>query len=493
MPQLQELIKDTKRKSEQHSAEWGSPKKLKRDLSMTEDDWTQVIVSQYDQWHQATLANNEMQIRAFSSCLQEYQKNRDSGDLPQAKATELITEAEKKINELTTENIILRSHEYTVKGQYLDSYRRASQTDMAYVDLLVARFLPPYGHTEWFKAAAGRNQQEQDRFRSNVIKRYGSKAQHKNGEDIIWCPIARRAFRAKNVTAAHLVPYSTGEANCCYLFGDTDSPRGHLMDPSNGLMLHSDFEELIDASRIIISPASMEDVDPETQKKVDFDDHEPYKVQVLDASLKVIKADEERTGGIDGDKLDGRILFFKNENRPKKRYLWFVAVINIARRRRCRVQNWEKDKDILGTEMWASPGEWVRRSTMHCIMCRIGFDPTPEETLKLGPTLEGSPEVSPICQEISDRMSLKTSRTGSARHVVRVSSPSDGIVKRGRVLSGPFSKGYSLAKHRYESTLMPRAVGDQRDEEEDEDGDEDESDQDGEDEEIDRDLYEIDD
>ncbi|KAL5451890.1 hypothetical protein PMIN07_002292 [Paraphaeosphaeria minitans] len=449
MPQLQELIKDTKRKSEQHSAEWGSPKKLKRDLSMTEDDWTQVIVSQYDQWHQATLANNEMQIRAFSSCLQEYQKNRDSGDLPQAKATELITEAEKKINELTTENIILRSHEYTVKGQYLDSYRRASQTDMAYVDLLVARFLPPYGHTEWFKAAAGRNQQDQDRFRSNVIKRYGSKAQHKNGEDIIWCPIARRAFRAKNVTAAHL---------------------SHQ-----------------------ISPASMEDVDPETQKKVDFDDHEPYKVQVLDASLKVIKADEERTGGIDGDKLDGRILFFKNENRPKKRYLWFVAVINIARRRRCRVQNWEKDKDILGTEMWASPGEWVRRSTMHCIMCRIGFDPTPEETLKLGPTLEGSPEVSPICQEISDRMSLKTSRTGSARHVVRVSSPSDGIVKRGRVLSGPFSKGYTLAKHRYESTLMPRAVGDQRDEEEDEDGDEDESDQDGEDEEIDRDLYEIDD
>jgi hypothetical protein len=76
--------------------------------------------------------------------------------------------------------------------------------------------------------------------------------------------------------------------------------------------------------------------------------------------------------------LDVRVLQFQNENRPSKRYLWFLAIMTVAQRHRAAVLGWEKDREILGTKMWASPGEYVRRSTMHGIMRRIAFVEDPD-------------------------------------------------------------------------------------------------------------------
>lgn len=118
--------------------------------------------------------------------------------------------------------------------------------------------------------------------------------------------------------AAHLVPYNTGEANCDYAFGKAETSHGHLMCASNELMLHRDFQELLDAGRIIIVPASKGDMDPETAQVVDFaHDKEPYKVRVLDKTLITKKMQGE---GVMRSVLDGKFLEFKNKNRPKKRY-----------------------------------------------------------------------------------------------------------------------------------------------------------------------------
>ncbi|KAF2445284.1 hypothetical protein P171DRAFT_485344 [Karstenula rhodostoma CBS 690.94] len=67
------------RKSDQHSADWTTLKRLKREPTMTQDDWEKSITSQYDEWSKSTMAKNEMQVRALSYCVQEYQKNRDAG------------------------------------------------------------------------------------------------------------------------------------------------------------------------------------------------------------------------------------------------------------------------------------------------------------------------------------------------------------------------------------------------------------------------------
>ncbi|KAK7192749.1 hypothetical protein PSPO01_01457 [Paraphaeosphaeria sporulosa] len=86
---------------------------------------------------------------------------------------------------------------------------------------------------------------------------------------------------------------------------------------------------------------------------------------------------------------------------------------------RCLVSDWEKDAEALRTDMWASPGGFVRRPTMHCIMRQIGFDTHRDDTLKPEPTLKGTAKATSFAIEISDRMAIKLSSTCGARKVGR--------------------------------------------------------------------------
>ncbi|KAF2864685.1 hypothetical protein BDV95DRAFT_655755 [Massariosphaeria phaeospora] len=303
---------------------------------------------------------------------------------------------------------------------------------MAYVDALVTRYQAPHGYTSWFRIpGVGRDDRAQARFRTNLINRYESK---QKGGALLWCPISRAYYESDDMTAAHVVPYNTGESNCNYLFGDAESDNGHLMCPSNGLLLHAKFEKALDDGRIAIVPASKDDIDPEMNSTVNFGHNdEPYKVKVLDATLNL---PELNLGAVKGPHLDGRILKFWNDNRPKKRYLWFNTIINIARRRRARVPGWPSDMAILKGGMWASPGEWLRRSTMHCILRQIAFVEDPEEYLEigLGPTLIGGPEETPFCREIADRVAVKLNPPRAQKY-----GDEDSPVQS-RVYSNPFSQ-----------------------------------------------------
>ncbi|KAL1611914.1 hypothetical protein SLS60_000136 [Paraconiothyrium brasiliense] len=420
---LSEVIDNAKRKSEHCSGRWANPgKRLKREPTMDDDEWQQAVGSEYDDWHRDHLSSYEAQIGAHSFLIQEYQKNEREGYLPSNAAKSHIQKAEETISDLNRETVILRAYKHSLRGEYLDTYLKDMATDMAYVDLLISRYSAPDGSRYWFKDQHGRDTKAQERFRTDVITRYDSKI----NRDSFWCPISRNNLRSSEVTAAHLVPYNTGEGNCDYLFGSAETAHGHLMSPSNGLILSSAFEKTLDDGAIIIVPAARGDVDPETKKEVDFDnDKEPYKVRVLDQSLV---EGSKFVGIVQNSMLDGRILEFRNNNRPKKRYLWYLAIINLARRRRCQVTGWQKDSERLGSAMWASPGEWLRRSTIHSIMRQIGFDTNPEDTLKLGPVLKGGIEESPTCKEIVDRVAVNLSPPSKARRANKGGEDVDGSV-----------------------------------------------------------------
>jgi hypothetical protein len=176
------------------------------------------------------------------------------------------------------------------------------------------------------------------------------------------------------------------------------------MCPSNGLILHHSFARALDKGQIIIFPASPDDIDPETKEKVDFDkDSAPYKVRILDREIIPTAITTSRFQFV----VDGSILRFRNENRLSKRYLWFLAIMAIARRHRAAAPGWEKDGEILGTEMWAEPGEYVRRSTMCAIMRRIAFVEDPDSILQPGCTLRGSVDETVIDREIVEGMACR--------------------------------------------------------------------------------------
>ena len=72
-------------------------------------------------------------------------------------------------------------------------------------------------------------------------------------------------------------------------------------------------------------------------------------------------------------KLDGKVLQFPNNFRPAKRYLYFAFVASLLRRQRHEVPGWWRNRfDSILQEVWATPGECLRRSTVLTLAHRIG-------------------------------------------------------------------------------------------------------------------------
>jgi HNH endonuclease len=165
----------------------------------------------------------------------------------------------------------------------------------------------------------------------------------------------------EELTAAHIVPFAIGETNCNYLFLDDDvSPTGHLMHPGNGLLLHHLLEKAMDKARIAIVPA--DETNPSARD---------LKVVVFDRDIFNIKSGLS----FPWSELDGRRLEFKNDNRPRLRYLYFTFLMSMFRRRRFECTGWKSDLTrYLGGKMWASPGNWIRGSSIRAIARRIAHE-----------------------------------------------------------------------------------------------------------------------
>jgi hypothetical protein len=114
--------------------------------------------------------------------------------------------------------------------------------------------------------------------------------------------------------------------------------------------MHGTFKRALDTGCIIILPALKGVRDPETGEEVDFEnDKEPFKLLLLDKSW--IEGPSTRIAGVLISKIHWRFLEFRTDLRPSKRYLWFVAITTIARRRRCKVPGWTKDLEALGNDL----------------------------------------------------------------------------------------------------------------------------------------------
>ncbi|KAI4630620.1 hypothetical protein J4E80_001558 [Alternaria sp. BMP 0032] len=370
---------------------WDNPLPLKRTSNMTDKKWHRTITDNYNTWYKETLEALEAKKKLYAELIRAWGQYTAEGLMQKTKGDDMIYNAEQRLANAVRDIILLKTRKHRLMGDLLDTTLRLEKMEMAYLDLLMQRQLEPEGVLDWFKIK-DRDSASQSAFRESLSKRYESECQISTA---LWCPITRRYQTSDDMRAAHLVPHNTYEGNCAYIFGPPTSKDGHLNDVSNGLLMHKNLEKAMDKAAILIVPACEGDIDPETGEVVDFkEDKEPYKVRVLSlAGLRILHP--ESVGDCKLSDLDGRILEFKNELRPKKQYLWFVAITTIARRRRAKCPGWPSDLKVLGEAMWAGPGVWIRKSIMHTIMSSIGFVENPEAYLKLGPTMTGSGEGGP--------------------------------------------------------------------------------------------------
>ena len=95
-----------------------------------------------------------------------------------------------------------------------------------------------------------------------------------------------------------------------------------------------------------------------------------------------------------GKMLHGRTLEFQNDFRPSMRYLYVSFCVSILRRQRHEVPGWWKDRVSLAPQkVWASPGEYLRTSTIYKLARRIGhLGPDDAEDLSASSLIGDSPQ-----------------------------------------------------------------------------------------------------
>jgi hypothetical protein len=204
-----------------------------------------------------------------------------------------------------------------------------------------------------------RDPSQQARWRQTVLNAYGS--EHKKGK-LGWCPISGVWVEKQYLTTAHIVRYNVTELAAEHLFGSADKSGGHIWSIYNGIPMLQAYEAMIDDAKIAIIPTK---------------DGKDLMVTVLDRNE--LDNDEEETLYPMRRKLDGRILEFKTDHRPAMRYLYFNFAMSILRRQRYAVDGWWKDRvQYDNTPFFATPGKWVRETTLRKLAIRVGHLPEDE-------------------------------------------------------------------------------------------------------------------
>lgn len=278
-----------------------------------------------------------------------------------------LRELDESDSMLLNERTALAAHRIRVKYSVL-GHPSNVKIGEAYL-MAITENLPEPAEASYRKKHA-RASADQTSFRNRLIKAYNAKGSKiletqlktptvflKQPE--IWCPVAGETFKASEMKAAHIVPYSIGETNAAYLFGsEVSAGYDVLWSESNGLMMNEVLEEIFDDGRMVIIP------DP-------ADKNEFISIILSQALLK----DSRLCPAIDApySALHKRRLQFQTGARPGKRYLYMHALLSLFRRRRFDVPGWEKDRQQIFTgQIWATPSKWARRSMIQAIALEYG-------------------------------------------------------------------------------------------------------------------------
>ena len=202
----------------------------------------------------------------------------------------------------------------------------------------------------------------QDVFRQELDVYYGSNSY--SGMDT-WCPVMGESFQRKEITAAHIVPYSFGEENAERVFtNDRDfafSPGNILMSKYNGLFLYKPIEQALDEGRLVIVPCS-------------YGTKKSFKCYILDENLRTHSFGDQ--GRYLWKDFHQKKLQFQNDARPKRRFLYFRLLLTVLQHcylRQDRPPNWAfYITDLITGDKWATEGEWLEKSAMKPIIALIG-------------------------------------------------------------------------------------------------------------------------
>ncbi|KAF7927583.1 uncharacterized protein EAE98_005965 [Botrytis deweyae] len=198
-----------------------------------------------------------------------------------------------------------------------------------------------------------RSSTQQTEFRNGLIDFYGVKRQGLDEEEI-WCVVSHSWGKSNQRIAAHIMPARLQDTQMKHIFGNEASDE--LFSVRNGLMLERQIESCFDNFQLAIVPC--------------LGDQNSWELRVLDKHL--LKVVHTFTNTL-FEKLHGQKLKFLNENRPRKRYLYYhwLVCISIAGRMKMNMPRIKDEKERF-TQCWGTPGRYLREEMIAALIGYVG-------------------------------------------------------------------------------------------------------------------------
>ena len=220
-----------------------------------------------------------------------------------------------------------------------------------------------------------RDSGEQSKFCAAIVAAYDSRDTNPQSQ-WLWDPILKKFVSEQNARAAHLFASAHGQATMDAIFGPMDSPE--LFSPLNGLILCQEIEDLFDKGFFAIVPRLPDDPSQADISVWNHLDPKEYKIRILnfqhqniDQFIHPLVREENLTWR----SLDGANVEFRNDFRPRARYLYFHFCLQILR------LSWghqHKDagalKKELGRAFWGMPGRYLPRNMLRAFVDELGHE-----------------------------------------------------------------------------------------------------------------------
>ncbi|KAL6716749.1 hypothetical protein ACLMJK_006317 [Lecanora helva] len=213
----------------------------------------------------------------------------------------------------------------------------------------------------------------QSSFRADLILKMGSQDQDPR-RGAMWCPIQKGCFDEENVVAAHLFPHKAGESNMDAIFGRLRDAEGfsELWKAENGMLWSNAAEKRFSAGYFVIVPAVPDEPSQEDICAWETTHPRQYKIWVLnpsDSSMKQLMGRSEKAWR----DLDGELVEFKTDFRPRACYLYFAYCTAMLRRWLTGPGRLEIGKGELCERVWGTPGKYMRDNMLRGFVEEMGY------------------------------------------------------------------------------------------------------------------------
>ena len=270
-----------------------------------------------------------------------------------------------------------------------------------------------------------RESDDQTRFRNTMLDSYDFKG---SGEykSFVWDIVLGTWVHHTHVIASHLFAYRHGQEAMNSIFGIES--EGELFSPLNGLLLPRELEDALESGFITIVPDISDDANLKDRKIWRSSEPKNYKFRIIDKpspdwvpGLPKNLAIKHRyndwydaSHNIRWRDLDGKRLVFRNDFRPRARYLYYMFCLNMMR---FAWRYKERSVDILQPELnkvfWGTHGRYLKRGMLRAFVEEIGHgferlveegeDDTTESSKEGGPSEEDEIFTQAIAAQIAIR------------------------------------------------------------------------------------------